>query len=301
MMYVVNYTRKPSFLKDARLKQTNNEGEVVLDKRYVKNTLPGSLRVYVPKIGRDNKMMVNLKQEELDTLVSEIGFYDSDNKVITTAPLRNPKGAFWLHPDLKITLSGSGTPLNDEIALDRFWLKCFEADPHFKASMEEIAPSKSSMVEYVVSKSSEESENAQKDHDETFEAMRLLTKHEDDPEKLISVLRAMGTVVKDVTNIKLVRNALLRKITEYKNQLSLANDGERNIDVFIRLMNSSTKELVIKDLISKALTSRIIVKNQHNQYVYGDIKIGTSKGAIEKFLEDEENKDILEEIREKVK
>lgn len=300
MIYTVNYTKKNGFMKEPRLKQKNIEGEIVSDSRYVKPTVPKSLRNYVPHLHyKKNTFVIALEQKELDKLVEQIGFYDDNGDVIKTAPLKNPNAPFWKHPDLNIMLSGSGTTLDDDNPLHKFWIKCFEADPRFKFVGDNLPPSIASRVQYTVTKVTDVLNEKTEANDETYRAMKLLTTHEDDHEKLTSILRAMGTNVRN-PNPKLVRDALLRKITEQKD-VYVSGRSERNIEMFIRLCESTTKDLEMKSLITVARKKGIITKSNGNIYNYGDFKLGKNLNQVEEFLTSPDNSEILVELMQKTK
>ena len=300
MLYTVNYTKKNSFMREPRLKQRNLEGELVSDSRYVKPTIPKAVRVYVPHIHyKKNSFMISMEQAELDKLVELIGFYDENNNVIKSAPLKNPNAPFWKHPELKINLNGSGLTLDDENPMDKFWLKCFEADPRFRFTGEDLPPSIASRVQYSVTKVSEQLNEQSETNDEMYKAMKLLTVNEDDHEKLASILRAMGTDVQN-PNPKLVRDALLRKITDYKDQY-VQGRNERNIEMFIRLATSTTEALTIQDTIAVARKKNLIKKGASGTYIYGEVKLGTSLEMVEESLKKEENAEIYRELIEKTK
>lgn len=300
MIYTVNYTKKNSFMRDPRLKQKNLEGELVSDARYVKPTVPKAVRNYVPHLHyKKGTFVINLKQVELNELVEKIGFYDSNGNLIKTAPLNNPDAPFWTHKKLMISLSGSGTTLDDDKALDKFWLKCFESDPRFQFSGDDIPPAMSSRVQFSVTKISENMSEDSVSNDESYEAMKLLTLNEDNFKKLVSVVRSMGVNVRN-PEPKLVRDALLKKITTHKNNY-VPGTSERNIEMFIRLMKASTKELELKELINKAKAKGVISKNGKNQYYYGELKLGSSLSKVEEFLKNEDNNEILNEFLEKTK
>lgn len=299
MIYTVNYTKKNSFMKDPRLKSKNLEGDIINDSKYVKPTMPKAARVYVPTLlYKSNRFAIALEQKELNDLVEKIGFYSEDGALIKDAPLNNPNAPFWTHKDLKKMLYGSGTTLNDELPIDKFWLKCFEADPNFKVAGEQLPPSISSKIEFTVSKIQDDLNGIDEGNDDTYKAMKLLTSNEDNTEKLENVLRAMGVDVKK-PNPKMVRDLLMRKITEQKDVYPMGS-SERNIEMFIRLMESSNTELHISSVISKAISSGVLHKKKDRYYYYDDLKIATSKKDILLYLMDKKNIDILNEINIKI-
>ncbi len=287
-------------MKEPRIKNKNLEGDIVSDKKYSKQASPRASRNYVPRISfRTGKMLVDLDQKELDKLVLDIGFYSEEGNLITNAPMNNPDAPFWKHPDVKVRLMGSGTSFNDDEPLDKFWLNCFRADPKFKVSGQKLAPSVAATVDYTVTAIQDGVSASTEATDELYKAMKLLTLNEDNFDKLTSILRAMGTDTRKASP-KLVKNALMRKITDQKDHY-LSGTGERNIDAFIRLCGVTTQELKFQEMVTQSLTKGVIVKRKNNKYYYGDIELGTSKAKIENYLEDPENNEIMVEIREKLK
>ena len=129
--------------------------------------------------------------------------------------------------------------------------------------------------------------------------MKLLVAIEDDYEKSVQILRAMGTDVR-TPNPSLVKNALTRKITEYKDQYVMGT-SERNIEMFIRMAGATSSQLAIQDIISTARRKHIIQKDSSNHFIYGEIRMGTSLKQLETFLNDTKNIEILNEINTKIK
>lgn len=292
MKYTVIYTKSNSFIKqngDPRL-VTYKNGEPIADNRYVKPTVSRAVRSYYPAIDyQRGKFLIGLDQKELDQLVKEIGFYDDHGALITSAPLRNPEAPFWRHKNLKVQLSGSGTTFDDEIPLDRFWIECFKADYRFQFAGDEITPSLRSRVHYTVTKITDKVDEVSKSSDESFEAFKILTSLEDDHQKLVTILRAMGTDVRD-PEPKLVRQALQKKITDHKD-LYIFDTGERNIEAFIRLAKTPTQQMAVKAMITQAKTQGIIFKKKNNYY-YGDLPMGSSLAKVEAYLNNKDNEDI---------
>lgn len=284
-------------LKNKKLEDGN---EVISESTYMQPSMPKSFRVYTAPLSyKKNMYLIECSQEDLDKLVAEIGFYDDNGNMIVKAPKKNPNAPFWKHPDLKLVISNAGTTLDDENPLHKFWLLCFEADPRFRLMGEKLPPSIASRVQYTVSKVSDKLGGQSESNDEAYTAMKLLTANEDNYDKLVSILRAMGTDVRK-PNPRLVRDALMRKITDFKD-LYVQGTAERNIERFIRLAEASTEDLEIKSLVTKARKRGMITKNSRNEYTYGDFKLGTSLDKVEGFLGDGDNVDILNELLEKTK
>lgn len=304
MIYTVNYTKANSFMRhksEPRLIQKNAQGEVVNESRYVKPGISKAIKVYVPKVHyRKNTMQVALSQKELDKLVVDMELYDDQNRLIESAPLRNPSAPFWNHPEMKIMLETSGTTLDDSNPRDRFWLACFEADPHFRFAGEDMPPSVASRVQFTVTKGTEQFDEAAEKQDEVYEATKKLIKIENDYDKMVSILRAMGTDVRKGADPKTVRQSLQRKITDYKDAF-VKGTSERNIEMFNRLVDGGTEEIHLKALINQARARDIIGKKSNGKYVYGDVELGSSVAKVEAFLKDSENNDILNEIIEQTK
>jgi hypothetical protein len=299
-IYTVNYTKKNSFMKEPRLKQKSKDGLIVNDSRYVQPGTPKARRNYVPHISyKTNKFAVDGTQEEINSLIKEIGFYDKSGSLIDSAPLNNPNAPFWKHEDLKILLENNGTTLNDEFPLDRFWIMCFKADPRFEFIGDTLPPALKKRVQYTVTGINEKLNERTKSDEESFQAMELLVSIGEDTEKMASVLRAMGVSVSNPNNA-MVKSALMRKISDQKD-IYVQGTSERNIEMFLRLIKSAPKELAIKDLISRARTKDYITKDAKNTYFFGDLPIGKNLTQVEEYLSDKDNSDILKEIKDKLK
>jgi len=300
MRYIINYTKKNNFIKDAVLTSKAEGNELGGQMKYTRPNVPKTVRNYVPHIDyRKNAFIIDATQKELDEIVAEIGFYDKNGNVITNAPLKNPNAPFWKHADLFIRLESSGTSLDDDDPLQKFWIKCFKADSRFRFAGDKIAPSLASRVQYTVSKITEDMSEKSQELDETYVAMKLLTSNEDNLEKLTSVLRAMGWLIKN-PEPKIVRSSLMALITDKKHMYPKGS-SENNIETFIRLMEAKTATLNLKGLIAEALSKNIINKDGSGQYFYGELKLGSNKNAIEEFLTKSDNSDIYGEIITKVK
>lgn len=301
MKYTVNFTRKLSFIRqqgEPIMKRTDSNGETLSEEIYKKPGLPNGTRGYVPhRFHKNNKMAIDLSQEQLNKIVKEIGFYNKEGKLIVEAPINNPNAEFWRHPELKCFISNSGSTFDDEIPIEAFWLGCFRADRKFTMIGEEISPSLKSNVSYTITpighKITEENEQL----DLSAKAMEFFIAMKEDSVKMTSILRAMGTDVKNADESSL-RRAIIAKITTMKDGYSKNSGGETNIEMFIRLANEDTSSLNIEGIVSQAMSDKTIVKRGNNKYYYGDIVLGTSKKSVMEYME--KNKDIWEQIVESV-
>lgn len=298
MIYTVNYTKKNSFMNVKGIpekRRVTPEGDILDEGKYVQPTVPGASRVYRPKYSlRKKRYLVNMTQEELDKLVKDMHIYDADGNQILSAPLSNEAAPFWRHKDIRLFMENMSITLDDDVPRDKFFLKCFEADPQFKLVTEEVNPAVAANVRFTISKAEENVAKVDRDADRSMRAVEILNSM--DYSKQVSILKAMGIDSKN-PDPKIVKNTLFRKITDEKN-LRIGHTAESNIDAFLRLAESSTEELNLQALIEQARASRVIVKAKDNKYKFGQITLGKNLTEVRDYLNDDNNADILNEIIE---
>lgn len=307
MIYTVYYTKKNPFMnfKNASSIITQDKDKNIVSTKINKKTaVPGSFQIYTVK-NKKGRLQIDLNQKELDELVKELNWYDTKGELITTAPLNNSAASFWVHPKCSIKIENDGMTLNDENPIERFWLACFRLDKNFHFKGDKISPSIKSRVRYTVVKLGEAvNENINKS-EEGIDAMSILINA--DLKTKVMYLRAMGVTVEDDFNKsdktasesfdKTVTSILYGKITEFKDDLV---SGERNIDLFLRLAKDKSNNTQLTAFVKLARDKGVVFKNRAGKYLFGEITLGTSVQKCVEFLSDEKNKDILEEISEKI-
>lgn len=298
MIFTVNYTKKNGFMAYKGFPDKGRvtpEGDIVHEGKYQQPTVPGASRVYRPKFSlRKKQYLVNLTQSELDKLVQEMHLYDEQGNQITEAPKTNESAKFWRHPQISLLMENMSATLDDDNPRDRFFLKCFEADPQFATLGDEVNPAIAANVRFAIAKAEENIARVDAESDKSMRAVELL--HAMDYSKQVNVLRAMGIDSKN-PDPKVVKNTLFRKITDEK-LLKTGHNHESNLDLFIRLASSTTSELNLQALVEQARTARVITKTKDNKYKFGEIVLGKSLSEVREYLAHEDNEDILNEIME---
>lgn len=302
MRYTVNFTKKLSFIRqngDPSLKTKDKDGQIVSETKYNRPGLPRGARYYVPHRNlKTSKYVIDLEQDQLNKLVKEIGFYDEKGNPIVEAPLNNPNAPFWRHPELKLLLSNSGTPFDDEKPIDAFWLACMRADRQFMVVGEEISPTLKSNVFYTITPIGQKITEENQSTDILIEAMSRFEKMKDDVVKMTAVLRAMGVDVRNPDEATL-RRSIVAKITTFKDSYSKFSNGETNIETFMRLADENSSSLNIEATVKQAIASKAIAKKGNNKYYYGDLLLGGSVKQVGEFLV--KNQDIFNEVLEMLK
>jgi len=298
MIYTVNYTKKNSFMNAKGIpdkRRITPEGDVVDEGKYVQPTVPGASRVYRPKFSlRKKRYLINLTQDELDKLVKSMHLYDEDGNQITAAPLTNEAAPFWKHRDIRLFMENMSATLDDDVPRDKFFLKCFEADPQFKLIGDEVNPAMAANVRFTIAKAEENVAKIDRELDRSMKAVELLNAM--DYSKQVSVLKAMGIDSRN-PDPKVTKNTLFRKITDEKN-LRTGSSQENNLDMFLRLAESTTEELNLQALVEQARAGRIITKSKDGKYKFGQITLGKNLTEVRDYLKDDNNADVLNEILE---
>ncbi len=271
------------------------QGDIVHEGKYQQPTVPGASRVYRPKFSlRKKQYLVNLTQSELNELVKSMHLYDENGNHITEAPKTNEYAKFWHHPQVMLHMENMSITLDDDNPRDRFFLKCFEADPQFATLGDEINPAVAANVRFAIAKAEENVAKVDAETDKSMRAVELL--HAMDYSKQVNVLRAMGIDSRN-PDPKVVKNTLFRKITDEK-LLRTGHNHENNLDLFLRLASSTTSELNMQALVEHARTARVITKTKDGKYKFGEVMLGKTLSEVREYLSHEDNEDILNEIKE---
>jgi hypothetical protein len=303
MIYIVNYVKDNGFFKAAKhkpeLKSVNREGEIVSETVYKRPSVPGGKRNYVPSINYSSqRVRIDLKQSDLNKLVSEIELYDSSGAKITTAPIANSSAPFWTHKEINLLLESASHSLDDERPIDRFWLACMRADPDFYfKDGKGVNTTVHAKIKYEVTPINMKENEGQEKAAESMKAVELLDAMSSETKGRI--LKGLGVYIGGKTDPTLIHKTLFSKITFEKDDI-IRGSNERNIDRFLVLAKSSTQALTIIEIIADAKRKGAIYKDKNGNFKYGDIPLGRSEAEVRNFLEDHDNNDILLGITETV-
>lgn len=294
MIYTISFAGKSTFMRSAknlRLKKFDNEGNVLSESDYKQPFIPGVGRSYIPKT-REGKVLIDMKQEELNKLVQKLELYDKSGKVIETAPINNPNAPFWKHEKMRLFIENAGINLDDDDDFGRLWLAVFKADPTFSVGVQPENPAMDGVVKFKVVHTADALKEKARDIDEVSDATELLHKMEFD--KQVKILTAMGVITKNPDPVQ-VKRRLMERITVDKDKIGPG--GERYIELFMRLASVKTSEINIRGLIMKAQESsrRLIIKSK-GKYFYGELPLGRSVEEVYQFLTSDDNADILSDI-----
>lgn len=295
MIHAVRFANTNTFIKSAKnvsVKKYDADGNELYNEPYKGNFIPGTGRWYSPNIWQ-NEIAINLTQKEIDELVKDLYVYDDEGKQIFEAPKKNPRAKFWkkIQP---VFLENAGKNFDDDIPMDRFYLKCFEADPSFSVN-KTYNEALSGKIKFTVTKASDVSDEKYKEIDEVAIATGLY--HKIDFNKKVQILRAFGMTLTDPDPIAVDR-AILERITTNKNRTT--DSGERYVDLFIRMANTGSNELNIMAAVSAAINKKLIMRAiKANVYKYGEMPVGKSKDEVVRFFSEAENSGLLEELIKK--
>lgn len=303
MIYTVQYIKTNNFMKfgndDPMLKRETDEGDVLTERKFQGNAVPGSTKDYVPQFKMTrNRYLVDMTQDELNQLIQDgLDLFDEDGNKIERANLRNINDPFFKHSDLHIVFESGQATFDDEIPLHKFWLACFRADPNFMFAGEEVNPAMSAKVKYRVTSTATEEAINEKVESEAIRAVDIFYKMNHDEK--VKVLKAMGVYIEDADPEK-VRKLLYRKISDDKDAIN-RKTRERNIDSFLRFAEMDPDKLNLQSLISDARKEGLIVKGTGNKYYYQDVAMGRTLDDVYVYLNDEDNNDMLNVIASKLK
>lgn len=295
MIYNVRFANDATFISSAKnvtVKKYDADGNELHSAPFRGKALPKVGRWYRPAIWQ-NQVAINMSQDELNKLVPDLFIYDNDGTQILNAPIKNPAAKFWTKIP-PVFIQYTGKTFNEDVDIDRFWIRCFEADPQFSVG-KEINEAFSGKTKFSVTKVSDDNEDRFKDVDETSKATALF--HKIDFEKKKQILRAFGFVMTN-PDIKQVDRSLMEKITVDKNRMT--DSGERFIDLFIRFAETAPEDLNIRGYFQAAKAKKIITRiPKKNQYFYGEIPLGRTEEEVIGFLKEKENAYLLDEIVKK--
>lgn len=297
MIYTVKYVKKNSFFNKPHDIYEMKDGRKEVIGKYSQPNAPGSVRIYKPKF-RKGKLMAELTNKEFQNIVKEMSLIDKNGRTIEKANMNNPADPFFIHLDLYFRIKGGSTSVNDEFAKDRFFLSCFKADPEFRFAGEKVNPALTPLVSYQVTKAGDVEQDITESTTRSLQAMTLLLAMS--YEKKLKVLSAMGVVLNENPDPEVVTNVLYKKITEEANVKSFATN-ESNLDIFLRLAESSSEELNLREMVAGARKARIIGKKAGNKYTYGELVLGRNLEEVYSFMSDDENIDIRTEILKSLK
>lgn len=292
--WTVVYTKRNSFFNRQHDILEEIDGRKTVVGKYNKPTAPGSLRIYKPqfKSKPSNKFLIDLTDKELNTLVNEIGLLDKDNKLITSANMKNAGDSFLRHNDLYIRIENGTALLDDEVPFEKFFLACFRADPKFRFTSGKHNPAMSAMVEYTVTMAGDIQDEDAIEVQEGLDAVDAL--YAMTFEKMVKVLGSMGVKSVDPDPV-MVKKLLFKKITKEKDQPNTVT-GETNLVLFNRLANNNMEQLSLKNIIADARKARIIGKKDSGKYIFGDLEIGRNLEEVFNYLSDDENGDVRNDI-----
>lgn len=298
MIYTINYTKKNSFMNVKGIpdkRRITPEGDIVDEGKYNQAVVPGASRVYRPKFSlRKKRYLVNATQEELNKIVQDMRLYDDRGNQIMEAPLSNENAPFWHHKQCQLHMDNMSATIDDEVARDKFFLRCFEADPSFRVLGDEVNPAIAANVKFSIAKAEQNVSRIDHDVDRSMRATELLNTM--GYEKQVSILKAMGIDTRN-PDPGVVKNVLFKKITDEK-ALRTGHSAENNLDLFLRLANSTSEELNLQALIEQARSSKVITKHKDGKYKFGAIILGKTLSEVRDYLKNEDNADVLNEIME---
>lgn len=303
MIYTINFIKRAGFFKRTHPILKEEDG-VIQDtgREYKKPSAPGAVRMVRPNYNQTKRRYVTgYSQEELNNLVKEIRLIDpKTSQPIVTADAGNIKDPFFTHKELVFSVESGNAILDDDIALDKFFLGVFKNDKRFKFAGEDLNPALSSRVEYRINKglASQDSEKSA-ELDESLRAVELL--QEMSYERQLDVLEAMGTRVETHNpDPTFVKKALYRLISHEKNSRRFGSD-QTNIERFIILAGSTTTQLNIEKLVGISRTKNIIKKDVKGNYMFGDYKLGRTLKEVHQYLNEVDNADIKDLLTEAAK
>lgn len=296
MIHTVRYTKKNSFMKahgDPTIYKNGEDGLPIAAGKYKSNTIPKTFQIKRIKWdGNRRSYDIKISQDDLDSLVKEIGLYTSDGRMIETANLRNELDPFFSHPELSFRIENGSNQLDDSNPLHKLqliWMRT-SSDRQFHVQGGEDNPALRGMAFYTVTTPAQDADAVTADNDKMVRAIRILDTMTYDTQ--CKVLQAMNVSVAASAEPKVVRDALIRKVTEEKNSITYGT-RERNIDVFLRLAEEPSEELNLKSIITSARDFGLIKKAKDGIYKFGEIQLGRTIEAVHQFLGDDGNHDVV--------
>lgn len=233
------------------------------------------------------KYDIDLTDEELNAAVRAMSLSDPKTKIaITSANRHNEYDPFFIHEELVLRIPNSGTTLDDETPIGKFWLKAIESEPHkFKIDNGTGNPALERIQEFQVITSRHSEVAINEEVNEGMEATSRFHSIYEDYQKMIFICQGMDIEVGSEPKIGVLRSAIYQKITTEKDFKT--KDGVRYIDRFFELTDMSKPELEIRAKVSEAISLGIISKVDRRLNFNGEFVGFNAEEAYRYFSNDD--------------
>lgn len=297
-IFTLTYTKKNSLLKSVRMPELKRENGEIKDSRVYKgDAIPGTVQGRCIKFDTEkNRFPITIEDDKLQDIVKEAALFDSDGNQILECNVRNRRDKFLTHPEMKVYFESGTASLEDETPKGKIWDNYTNNQSDFRGKKkpnERLGAKDVSAQVTKVNNVDYETAVEQDNLDVYTKASKLRAAC--DYDKSVKILKGMGVNFRgNNPSPESVEQTLTKKVFvegEYKARGS----NKRNIELFIELAETSDDELSIKGLIKDARTNRIIVKKSNN-YLYGEVPLGSNLEEVEEYLSDPDHKDIWSEI-----
>jgi len=245
---------------------------------------------------------ITLKQKDLDAIVERMNLVDEDGNRIVKADRYNRFDPFFRHDDLYYHVSSDVQRMTDEDPKDKLFLNYFQntkGEVHLYEDDKAGSTKSDSQVhaDFVLIESRTLDEAVEdKKYTKVQRATSLINGSDLKKSQRIKILKAMGIVNADKMEQDLINRELFNRVV-YERDRKV--NGEKYVDLFLRLADSSDVDLDIESMISDA-RSLYIIKKSGGNYKFGSYNLGSTLKEVKAFLAEKRNSDILERLKEDV-
>lgn len=275
MIYVVKYTNPNSFMKewakDPAIKVESDGKPITTGVSYKNANVPGTSVLFTPGFS-NGKMLIDLTQDQINEIVSELKLYDKRGNEIKEAPLGTQNHPFWMSEFAYHLIEGGQTRLDDNLPKDRLILAGMRMDREywFKGSSKPFVKGVHKWMVYPIEESINE---IVEEESGSMEAVKLLGPM--NHEKRVNIAKILGKPIDIKSDPEIVYATLFRLITTEKNLI--AADGKTFLQKFLELARAGNAELNVEALVRD---STKYFEKRGGYYYYGEIKMGKNTSEI---------------------
>lgn len=245
---------------------------------------------------------ISLAQKDLDAIVKRLNLVDDEGKLIKTADKYNRRDPFFSHDELYYNVDSETKRMLEDDPLDKLFLNYFQnvrGEVHLYEDEETSQKSDTAVyADYVLLEDQTLDEAIENNKiSKVDKAFRILYGSDLGVDSRKKILQAMGVINADKIKDKDVLQKHL--VTKLTNERDYKVNGERNIDIFLRLAESSEADIDVEALVEVA-RKLYLIKKSGSEYKFGTQPLGTTLKETYQFLQEERNKEILERLRKDV-
>lgn len=294
--YKFNFMPSVSYLQQAEIFETIRGAETQTG-TYQKSYLgEGGLTIRVRKM-EDGKRGIDLTIEELERIVPLFNISSKDGDPIENADPKKPESEFWNDPSVKFYFPYQGIVLDEDRAMEKFWIAVAKKDERFYFEDGE-APASMSKVKFLVKLISDKQEPVLKeDTKKTFSLFQKIIGLSLSKKKIL--LEAFpvysGENFDEYSTDEL--NSMILKLVDDNTLRTEKGDSVETIIDSIASIDELGEE--IRKNIELAKSAQIVTM-KGKEYVFEGRDLGKTIKAVIDYLKSDIGKPIYAKILEKM-